>query len=151
MKVKQLFKSSEMKVFVPDTSNEMQLPFFESQIPAGFPSPAEDYMEMQLDLNEHLIRNPSSTFFAQIIGTSMINSGIHHNDIVVVDRSVQPKDDSILVCCIDGEFTLKRFRKTNEETAYLIPDNPEYEPIKVQSHNTLQIWGVVTYSIHKHY
>jgi len=139
-----------MKIFALNKQAELKLPFLESLIPAGFPSPADDYLEMSLDLNERLIRNPSSTFFAQITGSSMINAGIHDGDLVVIDKSLQPKDDSVLVCIIDGEFTLKRFKKIDNESAYLIPDNPDYEPIKVSKHNNFMIWGVVTYSIHKH-
>ncbi len=129
---------------------KLELPLIESKIPAGFPSPADDYLEMSLDLNEKLIRNPSSTFFAQITGSSMENAGIHDGDIIIVDKSLQPKNDSILVCSIDGEFTLKRFKRVDNETGYLIPDNPKFKPIKVTQENNFMIWGVVTYSIHKH-
>jgi DNA polymerase V len=151
MKIRELYNSKELRIFVPDISSDISLPFLESLIPAGFPSPADDYMEIALNLNEYLIKNPSSTFFAQITGSSMINSGIYNNDIVIVDKSLQAKNDSVLVCSIDGEFTLKRFKKINEETAYLMPDNSDFKPIKVNKHNAFQIWGVVTYSIHKQY
>lgn len=151
MIINNLYNINELKMFTSDTSFKIELPFLESMIPAGFPSPADDYMEMSLDLNEKLIRNPSSTFFAQITGSSMINAGICDGDIVIIDKSLQPKNDSILVCIIDGEFTLKRFNKIDEETAYLMPDNPEYDPIKINKHNTFMIWGVVTYTIHKQY
>ena len=130
--------------------NKLELPLIESKIPAGFPSPADDYLEMSLDLNEKLIRNPSSTFFAQITGSSMENAGIQDGDIIIVDKSLQPKNDSILVCSIDGEFTLKRFKKVDHETGYLMPDNPKFKPIRVSKDNNFMIWGVVTYSIHKH-
>ena len=149
MIINNLYNSKELKIFTSDTSSKMKVPFLESLIPAGFPSPAEDYMETSLDLNEKLIRNPSSTFFAQISGSSMINAGINNGDLVIVDKSLQPKNDSVLVCIIDGEFTLKRFKKIDEKTAYLLPDNPEYDPIKVTEHNNFMIWGVVTYTIHK--
>jgi len=139
-----------MNIIPLNKQTKLELPFLETLIPAGFPSPADDYMEMSLDLNERLIRNPSSTFFAQITGSSMINAGIHDGDLVIIDKSLQPKDDSVLVCIVDGEFTLKRFKKTDNESAYLMPDNPDYEPIKVNQHNNFMIWGVVTYSIHKH-
>lgn len=149
MITKDLYNSKELKIFTSDSSTKIDLPFFESLISAGFPSPADDYMEMSLDLNEKLIRNPSSSFFAQITGSSMINAGISDGDIVIVDKSLQPKNDSILVCIIDGEFTLKRFKKIDEETAYLMPDNPEFDPIKITKHNNFMIWEVVTYTIHK--
>ncbi|NOQ24153.1 MAG: translesion error-prone DNA polymerase V autoproteolytic subunit [Bacteroidales bacterium] len=149
MIINNLYIKKEFEIFVPDTSSKIDLPFLKSLIPAGFPSPADDYMEMSLDLNEKLIRNPSSTFFAQISGSSMINAGICDGDIVIVDKSLQPKNDSILVCIVDGEFTLKKFKKIDEETAYLMPDNPEFDPIKISKHNNFMIWGVVTYTIHK--
>ena len=148
---KELYNKINVKTFAFNKQIELELPFLETQIPAGFPSPADDYMELSLDLNEKLIRNPSSTFFAQITGSSMINAGIHDGDIVIVDKSLQAKDDSILVCSIDGEFTLKRFKKIDGENGYLMPDNPKYKPIKVSKHNTFMIWGVVTYTIHKCY
>ncbi|MDA3954329.1 MAG: translesion error-prone DNA polymerase V autoproteolytic subunit [Bacteroidales bacterium] len=151
MIVKELYNTNKIKIFVPDTSSEMSLSLLESMIPAGFPSPADDYLELPLDLNEKLIRNPSSTFFAQISGSSMINAGINDGDIVIVDKSLQAKNDSVLVCIIDGEFTLKRFKKIDEENAFLMAENPEFDPIKINKHNTFQIWGVVTYSIHKQY
>jgi len=151
MIIKELYKSENLNIFTPDTEKVCELPFFESKVPAGFPSPADDYLEMSLDLNEKLIRNPSSTFFAQITGSSMINAGIHDGDLVIVDKSLTPKDNSILICSIDGEFTLKRFKKVDDDTGFLMPDNPKYQPIRVSKHNTFIIWGVVTYSIHKHH
>ena len=149
--MKTLYKNKNIEIYEPDISQGIQIPFFGSQIPAGFPSPADDYLEMSLDLNEHLIRNPSSTFFARVTGSSMINSGIYDGDIVIIDKSLQPKNDSILVCIIDGEFTIKRFKKADGNTAYLMPDNPNFKPIKVDQNNDFTIWGVVTYTIHKHH
>jgi len=149
--MKTLYKNKNIEIYEPDISQGIQIPFFGSQIPAGFPSPADDYLEMSLDLNEHLIRNPSSTFFARVTGSSMINSGIYDNDIVIIDKSLQPKNGSILVCVIDGEFTIKRFKRVDDNTAYLMPDNPNFNPIKVDQNNDFTIWGVVTYTIHKHH
>ncbi|HRW63165.1 MAG TPA: translesion error-prone DNA polymerase V autoproteolytic subunit [Bacteroidales bacterium] len=148
--MKTLYKNKNIEIYEPDISQGIQIPFFGSHIPAGFPSPADDYLEMSLDLNEHLIRNPSSTFFARVTGSSMINSGIYDNDIVIIDKSLQPKNGSILVCVIDGEFTIKRFKRVDDNTAYLMPDNPNFKPIKVDQDNNFTIWGVVTYNIHKH-
>lgn len=145
-----LLNTNELALHKLKSDYKLELPLIESKIPAGFPSPADDYLEMSLDLNEKLIRNPSSTFFAQITGSSMENAGIQDGDIIIVDKSLQPKNDSILVCSIDGEFTLKRFKKVDHETGYLMPDNPTFKPIKVTKDNHFMIWGVVTYSIHKH-
>ncbi len=148
---KDLHIKNNMKLFTFNKQTELELPFLESQIPAGFPSPADDYMELSLDLNEKLIRNPSSTFFAQITGSSMVNAGINDGDLVIVDKSLPVKDNSVLVCSIDGEFTLKRFKKIDNETGYLMPENPDYKPIKINKHNNFMIWGVVTYTIHKQF
>src|SRR6056297_792231 len=149
----QLYKRHFMtlvNIHTPDTKTTLEIPFAATNIPAGFPSPADDYLETPLDLNKKLIKNPGATFFAQIVGSSMENAGIHDGDIVVIDKSLEPQNNSILVCSIDGEFTLKRFKKADDETGYLMPDNPDYEPIKVNRHNQFIIWGVVTYTIHKY-
>lgn len=141
---------SQVNIYTPDTKTILEIPFVASNIPAGFPSPADDYLETSLDLNKKLIKNPGATFFAQIVGSSMQDAGIHDGDIVVIDKSLQPQNNSILVCSIDGEFTLKRFKRVDDKTGYLMPDNPEYKPITVTPHNQFIIWGVVTYTIHKH-
>lgn len=130
-------------------ATKIELPFIETIIPAGFPSPADDYLETTLDLNEKLINNPSSTYFAEISGTSMINAGIHDGDIIIVDKSLYPKDNSVVVCSIDGEFTLKRFKKNKNNKAYLIAENELFKPIELNDYNNFIIWGVVTYTIHK--
>ncbi|MEE4197184.1 MAG: translesion error-prone DNA polymerase V autoproteolytic subunit [Bacteroidales bacterium] len=141
---------NQVNIHIPDTRTTVELPFAATAIPAGFPSPADDYLEPSLDLNKKLIKNPGATFFAQVVGSSMQNAGIHDGDIVVIDKSLPPQNNSILVCSIDGEFTLKRFKKADDQTGYLMPDNPAYDPIKVTRDNQLIIWGVVTYTIHKH-
>jgi DNA polymerase V len=151
MIIKELYKKSGIKLYSICKQTKFELPFLESLIPAGFPSPADDYMELSLDLNEKLIRNPSSTFFAQITGSSMVNAGINDGDIVIVDKSLPVKNNSVLVCSIDGEFTLKKFKKIDSNTGYLLPENPDYKPIKVDKHNNFMIWGVVTYTIHKQF
>ncbi len=140
----------ELDIFLPETATELELPLIGAKIKAGFPSPADDYVEERLDLNKYLIKNPASTFFARVSGDSMIGSGIYDGDILIIDRSVQPNNNSILVCAIDGEFTIKRIKKIDKDTIYLMPDNPDFEPIKVSRDNDLIIWGVVIYSIHKH-
>ncbi len=140
----------ELDIFLPETATELELPLVGAKIKAGFPSPADDYVEERLDLNKYLIKNPASTFFARVSGDSMIGSGIYDGDILIIDRSVQPNNNSILVCAIDGEFTIKRIKKIDKDTIYLMPDNPDFEPIKVSRDNDLIIWGVVIYSIHKH-
>lgn len=124
-----------------------QFPLYGSKVPAGFPSPADDYIEKQLDLNEHLIKHPSATFFVRVSGNSMINAGIHENDILVVDRSITPVTGKIVVAAIDGQLTVKRLHKTNEKL-FLMPENQEFEPIEVREGSEVYIWGVVTNVIH---
>ncbi|NQU84257.1 MAG: translesion error-prone DNA polymerase V autoproteolytic subunit [Mariniphaga sp.] len=119
-------------------------------VQAGFPSPAEDYSEERLDLNKKLIINPTNTFFVRVKGESMNGDGISNGDLLIVDRSAVPSDNSILVCFIDGEFTLKRIKRSSYN-CFLEPSNPGFPLIKVDPENDLRIWGVVTWSIKKHY
>ena len=115
---------------------------------AGFPSPAEDHLDLDLDLNEHLIKHPAATFYVYAKGDSMINSGIHDGDLLIVDRSLNPGLKSIVIAVINGEFTVKRIKKINKEL-YLMPDNDSYKPIQITKDMNFQIWGIVTYTIHK--
>ncbi|MDD2715521.1 MAG: translesion error-prone DNA polymerase V autoproteolytic subunit [Candidatus Wallbacteria bacterium] len=123
-------------------------PLFAAGVAAGFPSPADDYIERKLDLNEHLIRHPEATFFVRVEGDSMINAGIHSGDILIVDRAIEAADGKIVVALLDGEFTVKRLRCA-EGKHYLLPENPKYAPIPVKPDSNCEIWGVVTYSIHQ--
>jgi DNA polymerase V len=126
-----------------------QLPFYLSKVKAGFPSPADDYIDDYLDLNEHLIQHPAATFFVRASGNSMINAGIHDNDILIVDRSLLATDGKIVIAAVAGELTVKRFKKTDEGGLMLLPENPEFPPIIVRAEEDVQIWGVVTSVIHK--
>ncbi len=113
---------------------------------AGFPSPAEDFVNLPLDLNRELIKNPSSTFYARVKGDSMIDDGINDGDLLVIDKSVEPYDGCIAVCFLDGEFTLKRFRLCGDH-AQLVPANLKFKPIDVSAENDFRVWGVVRYLI----
>jgi DNA polymerase V len=141
----------EVKIYSADNGSEMRLPLAEGGISAGFPSPAQDYLDISLDLNKELIDNPSSTFFGRVKGNSMIDAGIEDGDLLIIDKSIEPQDGDTAVCFIDGEFTLKYVRIDKNEV-FLIPANRDYKPIKVTEENNFCIWGVVTYSIknHKH-
>ena len=141
-------KESTLKFFIPDIAEELKLPLVDAFISAGFPSPAEDYIEGKLDLNKLLIKNPSSTFFARVRGTSMIEIGIHDGDILIIDKSLEAKHNSVLICFIDGEFTVKKVQKINGDL-YLIPQNKDFAPIMVSKESDFRLWGVVTYCIHK--
>lgn len=124
-----------------------QLPFYGSKVAAGFPSPADDHLEKTLDLNQHLIRHPAATFLVRASGVSMIDAGIHDQDVLVVDRSLEPTPGKVVVAAIQGELTVKRLMKQAEKL-YLMPENSDYAPIEVKPEQDVFIWGVVTYVIH---
>lgn len=124
------------------------LPAFGSTVQAGFPSPADDYIERQLDLNELMVQHPAATFFVRVEGESMRDAGIHTGDILVVDRSVEAKNGKIVVAVVNGEFTVKRFT-TDATGAYLVPENPDFPKLKIDENSEFQIWGVVMYVIHR--
>jgi DNA polymerase V len=124
------------------------LPAFLSRVPAGFPSPADDYIEQRLDLNEHLIQREASTFFVRVAGRSMLNAGIHDGDLLVVDRAVEPTDGSVVVAALDGELTVKRYRARGDQPA-LVPENETHPPIPIEPGQELMVWGVVRHVIHK--
>lgn len=119
-----------------------------AEIHAGFPSPAEDFMDVALDLNKELVRNPSSTFFARVKGDSMIEDGVNDGDMLIIDKGAKPSDGCLAVCFVDGEFTLKRYLNKGNY-AILMPANKKYKPIRVDADNQFAIWGVVKYLIKK--
>ncbi|HOY31470.1 MAG TPA: translesion error-prone DNA polymerase V autoproteolytic subunit [Bacteroidales bacterium] len=137
-----------LEIFAPETGKKISLPFYVAKISAGFPSPAEDFIERKLDLNEYLIKNPSATFFVKVSGQSMINAGIHDGDILVVDRSAEPANNRIVIGVVNGEFTVKRLLKKNTKL-FLVPENTDYKPIEINETMDVSIWGVVTYTIRK--
>ena len=127
-----------------------QLPFFLHSVKAGFPSPADDFIDKPLNLDDHLIKHPSSTFFVRVSGDSMVNVGIFPEDILVVVRSLVAKSNSIVICVLDGDMTVKRLVNIKNEF-WLYPENNAYKPIRIKEDNDFSIWGVVTSSIHKFY
>lgn len=135
-----------MKIFNPDSHHDQVL--LVEGIKAGFPSPAQDFSEPSLDLNRHVIKNSASTFYARIDGNSMEDAGIADGDIVVIDKSLEPANNKIAVCYLDGEFTLKRLH-VRQDGIWLMPENPDYEPVRVTDDNHFMIWGIVTYVIKK--
>lgn len=146
MKLRSLHNSTTLEFFVPDYSTELKLPFVDAGISAGFPSPADDFIELSIDLNKELIKNKDTTFFARVKGHSMKNAGINDGDLLVIDKSLEPQNNKIAVCQIDGEFTVKRI-KIEENIVWLIAENEDYKPIKVTPENDFMIWGIVTSSI----
>jgi DNA polymerase V len=119
------------------------LPLLLHRIPAGFPSPADEYAESALDLNTYLVRNKTATFFFRVIGDSMTGANIHDGDLLVVDRSIEPRHGHIVLAVINNEYTVKRLHRVNG-LIELHADNPAYSPLRFQENDEVQIWGVVT-------
>lgn len=131
-----------------DISTSLPLKYADEGIRAGFPSPAQDYLEQAIDLNKELIKHPASTFYGRVIGDSMRDEGIEEGDILIIDKSLELLDDDLAVCFIDGEFTVKRVR-LETDAAWLVPSNPDYPLIKVTKDNDFIVWSIVTYTIKK--
>jgi DNA polymerase V len=134
--------------FTPETSDDSGTQFFDTGISAGFPSPAEDFKQQRISLDKELIKNKEATFFARVSGQSMIGAGLDDNDLLVIDRSLEPEHNKIAVCFLNGEFTVKRL-KVKGDCIWLQPENPNYEPIKITEENSFIIWGIVTNVIKK--
>lgn len=132
----------------PNKNPIFQLPLYLTKVPAGFPSPAEDYLSNKLDLNEHLIKHPAATFFVRASGSSMVDAGIHENDILIVDRSVAPISGKIVIAAIDGQLTVKRLHKKSDGKFVLKAEHPSHPPIEVNEESDVHIWGVVIHIIH---
>ena len=138
-----------LEIYTPkETGKKNRIPFYTEQVSAGFPSPAEDYIEKKLDLNELVIKHPSASYFVKVSGHSMKDSGINDGDILVVDRAIDPKNNDVIIAVLNGELTVKRIKKTRKEL-FLLPENSDFEPIKVNDEADFQVWGVVTTVIHR--
>ena len=135
------------QIYHADIRHTQKLPLYLSKIYAGFPSPADDYLDRRLDLNEFLIKHPAATFFVRVDGDSMMHAGIYSGDILIVDRSLEPKNNKIIVAVVNGDFTVKRFRRTKGRI-YLFSENPDFPPIEVTEDIDFEIWGVVIHVIH---
>ena len=146
MKLRSLHTTTILDFYTPDFSTELELPYVDVGISAGFPSPADDFIELTIDLNRELIKHKDSTFFAKVKGDSMKNAGIFDGDLLIIDKSLEPQDGKIAICQIDGDFTVKRIKKEND-VVWLIAENEDYKPIKVTEENELMIWGIVIHSI----
>ena len=127
---------------------ETSRPLYQSRVPAGFPSPADDYVETSLDLSEHLMGKKEATFFVRVAGDSMREAGIHDGDILVVDRSVEPEGGSVVVAALDGELTVKRY-EVRSGYPYLMPEADGYDPIPIRDGQELVVWGVVQHVVHE--
>ncbi len=145
---KKIYKTKTMDFYSADAGTKTGLPLFYSKVSAGFPSPADDYIELKLDLNQYLIKHPAATFYVKVKGNSMDDAGIKDGDMLVVDRALEPKNNDIVVCILNGDFTVKRIQK-KKDGLYLQPENSSYKTIKVSEDSDFEIWGVVSYIIHK--
>lgn len=123
------------------------IPFVLSPVCAGFPSPATDYIDKKIDLNEHIVKHPEATFYVKCQGNSMLGAGIHPGDILVVDRSLTPMHGNIVIAIIDGEFTVKKL-VVRDKKVFLVAENPNYANISITEGMEFEIWGVVTTAIH---
>jgi DNA polymerase V len=139
----------ELEFISPIYSEGKTIPLFFDSVQAGFPSPAEDYIEERLDPFKYLVTNPVSTFFVRAQGVSMLNSGICSGDLLVVDRSIDPKDGDIVVCAVNGLFTVKRLNLLAGGKVRLVAANPTYPAIILQGGDELKVFGVVTFTIKK--
>ena len=145
MSIKQ---NTPLTFFTPENFNSLGAVYFDTGISAGFPSPAEDFKQERLSLDNELIKNKEATFFARVSGQSMIDAGLSDNDLLVIDRSLSPAHNKIAVCFLDGEFTVKRL-KVEKDEVWLQPENKNYQPIKITEENDFVIWGIVTNVIKK--
>lgn len=140
--------SSIAEIYGFDRKKRMVRPLFLCGVAAGFPSPADDYIDRLLDLNELLIKNPAATFFVRVAGESMLGVGIHDNDILVVDRAIEPTSGKIVVAAVNGELTVKRLLR-NKGTCRLVAENPAYPQLEISEESQFEVWGVVTSVIHQ--
>ena len=148
MLLSRIHSGTVLDFFTPDFTTQLELPFAGTAVSAGFPSPAEEYIEIALDLNKELIKHPAATFYARVKGSSMIDAGIADGDLLIIDKALEPKDGDIAVCFLDGEFTLKRLA-LKEDGIYLMPANAEFKPIRITEENDFLVWGMLAYIIHK--
>lgn len=128
--------------------NKFALPLYDHKVAAGFPSPADAHTDTQLDLNQYLIKNPTTTFYVRVEGESMLNAGIHPNDLLVVDLSLSAQEGNVVIAMMDGEFTVKRLKYGPQNQIWLMPENEKYPPLLVKEGMDFRIWGVVTNVIH---
>lgn len=136
------------EVFTPIIGKKCSQTFYAAFVSAGLPSPTEDYVEGKIDLNEHLLQNPESTFFIRVTGDSMIDVGIHPGDLLIVDRSLRPSSGKIIIAVVNGELTVKRLMKKSNNKLFLMPENVHYPAIEINEDTEFMIWGVVTNVVH---
>jgi DNA polymerase V len=142
MKLKEIHSEEKINIYSSETATELDVPMV-GDIKAGFPSPAEDFVDLSIDLNKELIKNASTTFFGRVKGDSMQGAGFEDGDLLVIDKSLEPSNGKIAVCYVNGEFTIKRI-KIEKDCIWLLAENPNYKAIKVTEDNDFVVWGMVT-------
>jgi len=148
MKLKPIKTTDNLAFYTLGTDKLDNISLFEGSVPAGFPSPADDAMDLDLNLHDYLVRNPAQTFCVKAIGESMKDAGIKSGDVMLVDRAIEPENRSIVLAVIDSEFTVKRVN-VSDKKLYLMPENENFTPIEITQEMDFKVWGVVTYVIHK--
>jgi DNA polymerase V len=134
-------------IFKPEQKTKFCLPLYLNPVAAGLPSVTEDYVDENIDLNRHLVKHPDTTFLVRVIGESMLDAGIHPNDMLIVDRSIEVINGQVVIAVVNGELTVKRIRK-HKDKLWLMPENKSFQPIEIDENTELHIWGVVTNVIH---
>ncbi|MFD3003103.1 LexA family protein [Pontibacter toksunensis] len=140
--------SHALEIIEVEEIDSIELPLFASYISAGFPSPADDYLEDKIDLNKYVVQNPTSTFLMRVRGNSMHDANIHDGDLLVIDKSLKPSDGNPVVCFLESDFTVKTFRRINNKV-FLYPANHAYKPIEITEEMDMRVWGVVVWILHK--
>jgi len=143
-----MYAKNEIFIIKLNLDKKNATPFFVDSVSAGFPSPATDYLENKLDLNEYLVKHPAATYIVKANGSSMVDAGILSGDLLIVDRSITPRNESIVIASVFGDLTVKKIRKKNT-SLFLVSANSDYPSIEVKEEMECFIWGVVTYVIHK--
>lgn len=138
---------AKITIYNVDQVSSLPLPFAEEGVRAGFPSPAQGYMDRSIDLNRDLVQHPESTFYARVEGDSMIDADLANGDILVVDRAIEVRSGDIALCVVEGEFTVK-YIDIFPDHVVLRPANERYRPLRIDDPNEMEVWGVVTYVIH---
>tara|TARA_B100000073_G_scaffold346072_1_gene356597 strand:- start:2869 stop:3300 length:432 start_codon:yes stop_codon:yes gene_type:complete len=141
-------KKEKLTFLIPKKENNLGQWLIDQGISAGFPSPADDFKEIRISLDKELVKNEEATFYARVSGDSMQGAGLENGDLLIIDRSIEPSNNKIAVCFVDGEFTVKRI-KIESKKVHLMPENKKYSPIEINEENELIIWGIVTYVIKK--
>ncbi len=134
-------------IFKPEQKTKISLPLYLNPVAAGIPTITEDYVDDNIDLNRHLVKHPDTTFLVRVVGESMQDAGIHPDDMLIVDRSIEVNDGHVVIAVVNGELTVKRIRKDLNQL-WLMPENKEFKPIEIDEHTDFHIWGVVTNVIH---